>query len=152
MVSNLENNIISGLILVVAVLLFFLGVANASFVGIAIPLSMLLSFSIMQLIGFSMNMVVLFSLILALGMLVDNAIVVVENTYRFMEQGHDRKSGREVRDGRGRDAGDRGDGDDPGGVRAHDLLARHHRRVHEAYLPLTLIITLSASLVRGAWW
>ncbi len=92
MVSNLENNIISGLILVVGVLLFFLGVRTASFVGVAIPLSMLLSFTVMSLIGFSMNMVVLFSLILALGMLVDNGIVVVENIYRFREYGYDRVS------------------------------------------------------------
>jgi multidrug efflux pump len=87
MVTSLENNIISGLILVIAVLLFFLGVKNASFVGISIPMSMLLSFIVMKAIGISMNMVVLFSLILALGMLVDNAIVVVENIYRHMEQG-----------------------------------------------------------------
>jgi multidrug efflux pump len=92
MVSNLENNIISGLILVVSVLLFALGVRNASFVGVAIPLSMLLSFSVMQILGFTMNMVVLFALILALGMLVDNAIVVVENIYRFREEGFDKKS------------------------------------------------------------
>jgi multidrug efflux pump len=91
MVSSLENNIISGLILVVAVLLFFLGVRTAWFVGLAIPTSMLLSFIVLKGIGFSMNMVVLFSLILALGMLVDNAIVVVENIYRFREQGYDRR-------------------------------------------------------------
>ncbi len=90
MVSSLENNIISGLILVVSVLLFFLGVRNASFVGLSIPTSMLLSFIIMKALGITMNMVVLFSLILALGMLVDNAIVVVENIYRHMEQGFDR--------------------------------------------------------------
>jgi multidrug efflux pump len=89
MVMSLENNIISGLILVVAVLLFFLGVRNAAFVAISIPLSMLLSFIVMQLSGMTMNMIVLFSLILALGMLVDNAIVVVENIYRHIEQGHD---------------------------------------------------------------
>jgi multidrug efflux pump subunit AcrB len=92
MVSSLENNIISGLILVVLVLLFALGVRNASFVGIAIPLSMFLSFSILQLAGMTMNMVVLFSLILALGMLVDNAIVVVENIYRFREEGFEREA------------------------------------------------------------
>lgn len=89
MVNSLENNIISGLILVVAVLLFFLGVRNSTFVGISIPLSMLLSFIVMKVVGISMNMVVLFSLILALGMLVDNAIVVVENIYRFREEGYD---------------------------------------------------------------
>lgn len=89
MVSNLENNIISGLLLVVGVLLFFLGVRNASFVGISIPLSMFLSFIILSALGITMNMIVLFSLILALGMLVDNAIVVVENIYRYLEEGFD---------------------------------------------------------------
>lgn len=89
MVISLENNIISGLILVVIVLLFFLGVRNSGFVALSIPLSMLLSFILMQFIGMTMNMIVLFSLILALGMLVDNAIVVVENIYRHIEQGHD---------------------------------------------------------------
>ena len=87
MVSSLENNIISGLILVIAVLLFALGIRNASFVGVAIPLSMFVSFSVIQLLGMTMNMVVLFSLILALGMLVDNAVVIVENIYRFRENG-----------------------------------------------------------------
>jgi multidrug efflux pump len=90
MVSSLENNIISGLILIVAVLLFFLGLGNSMFVAISIPSSMLLSFIVLKMLGVSMNMVVLFSLILALGMLVDNAIVVVENIYRYLEEGWDR--------------------------------------------------------------
>jgi len=87
MVSSLENNIISGLLLVIGVLLFFLGVRNSSFVGISIPVSMFMSFFILQALGITMNMIVLFSLILALGMLVDNAIVVVENIYRYLEEG-----------------------------------------------------------------
>ncbi|MDT8339886.1 MAG: efflux RND transporter permease subunit [Longimicrobiales bacterium] len=91
MVSSLENNIVSGLILIVGVLLFFLGLTNSFFVGISIPTSMLLSFIVLRVLGTSMNMVVLFSLILALGMLVDNAIVVVENIYRYMEEGWDRR-------------------------------------------------------------
>ncbi len=90
MVSSLENNILSGLLLIVAVLLFFLGVRTSVFVGLAIPTSMLLSFLVLGLLGVTMNMVVLFSLILALGMLVDNAIVIVENTYRYVEEGWDR--------------------------------------------------------------
>ncbi|HSH45076.1 MAG TPA: efflux RND transporter permease subunit, partial [Longimicrobiales bacterium] len=89
MVSSLENSIISGLLLVLTVLLFFLGVRNAAFVAISIPTSMLLSFIVMQALGITMNMVVLFALILALGMLVDNAIVVVENIYRYIEEGAD---------------------------------------------------------------
>ena len=87
MVSNLENSIFSGIILVVLVLLFFLGIRNALFVGVAIPLSMLMGILIMNLIGYTLNTVVLFALILALGMLVDNAIVVVENIYRYLQNG-----------------------------------------------------------------
>ncbi|MBE0577430.1 MAG: efflux RND transporter permease subunit [Desulfuromonadales bacterium] len=92
MVSDLENNILTGLILVVAVLFFFLGLNNAMFVASAIPFSMLLSFATLQALGITLNMVVLFSLILALGMLVDNAIVIVENIYRHMQEGKDRVS------------------------------------------------------------
>ncbi|MCI5056619.1 MAG: efflux RND transporter permease subunit [Flavobacteriales bacterium] len=86
-VNNLENSIISGVILVVLVLLFFLGLRNALFVGIAIPLSMFMSFMILSFMGVTINMMVLFALILALGMLVDNGIVVVENIYRLMDEG-----------------------------------------------------------------
>ena len=92
MVSSLENNIVSGLILIVGVLLFFLGAGTSMFVAVSIPSSMFLSFIVLKLMDVSMNMVVLFSLILALGMLVDNAIVVVENIYRFLEEGFDRKT------------------------------------------------------------
>ena len=87
MVSELQNNILTALILVVGVILTFLGARTSLFVAVAIPLSMLMSFTIIQAFGFTLNMVVLFSLILALGMLVDNAIVVVENIYRHMEEG-----------------------------------------------------------------
>ncbi len=87
LVDSLENNIISGVILVVLVLLFFLGSRNALFVGIAIPLSMFMAFMILGMFGITINMMVLFSLIMALGMLVDNGIVVVENVYRLREEG-----------------------------------------------------------------
>ena len=86
-VNELENSIIFGVVLVVLVLLFFLGLRNALFVGIAIPLSMLMSFMILGFMGVSLNTIVLFSLVLALGMLVDNGIVVVENIYRLMSEG-----------------------------------------------------------------
>jgi multidrug efflux pump subunit AcrB len=92
MVSGLQDSIISGLILVVGVLLFFLGVRNSSIVALSIPLSMLLTFIILQVMGISLNMVVLFSLILVLGMLVDDAIVVVENIHRYREAGHSNAS------------------------------------------------------------
>ncbi len=90
-VSNLENSIISGVILVVLVLLFFLGLRNALFVGIAIPLSMLMGILFISLAGVTLNIVVLFALILALGLLVDNGIVVVENIYRYMQEGYSQK-------------------------------------------------------------
>ncbi len=87
MVGDLENNIVTGLILVGVVLAMFMGVRTSMIVALAIPLSMLMSFAILHLLGVTLNMVVLFSLTLALGMLVDNAIVIVENIYRHMQAG-----------------------------------------------------------------
>ena len=87
MVADLENNILSGLVLVVFVLFFAMGIRNAVLVSLAIPFSMLLSFTVLYAMDITLNMVVLFSLTLALGMLVDNAIVIVENIYRYIEQG-----------------------------------------------------------------
>ena len=86
-VDELQNSIILGVLLVVGVLLFFLGLRNALFVGVAIPLSMFLSFAILNALGITFNVMVLFALVLALGMLVDNGIVVVENIYRLMDEG-----------------------------------------------------------------
>ncbi len=86
--SNLENNVIMGVILVVLILFYFMGVRNALIVGLAIPMSMFISFVVMSVAGIRINMITLFSLILSLGMLVDNAIVVVENIYRFIDKGY----------------------------------------------------------------
>ncbi len=86
--ANLENSMIMGVILVVFVLFLFLGGRNAMFVGFAIPLSMFISFFVLNLMGYKLNMILLFSLILALGMLVDNAIVVMENIYRYYDKGY----------------------------------------------------------------
>ena len=86
-ISNLENSIILGMILVIFVLFLFIGFRNALFSGLSIPMSMLLSFVIIQQMGISLNNMVLYSLILALGMLVDNSIVVVENVYRMYSSG-----------------------------------------------------------------
>ena len=82
MVADLENNIVTGFFLVMLCIFLFLGVTNALFVATAIPLSMLITFIVLSLMGITLNFIVLFSLILALGMLVDNAIVIVENIYR----------------------------------------------------------------------
>ncbi|MGA9325970.1 MAG: efflux RND transporter permease subunit [Salegentibacter sp.] len=86
-VDDLVNNIIFGVILVVLVLMFFLGFRNALFVGLAIPLSMFLSYIILSSLGYTLNTMVLFALVMGLGMLVDNGIVVVENVYSLMDQG-----------------------------------------------------------------
>lgn len=87
MVADLENNVLTGVVLVVIVLFFTMGLRNALFVGAAIPLSMLLTFVVVQLSGMTLNMMVLFSLVLAVGMLVDNSIVVVDNIYRHLQEG-----------------------------------------------------------------
>jgi len=146
MVNELENNILSGLILVIAVLLIFLGFTNSLFVGLAIPFSMLISFVVLQAFGITLNMVVLFSLILALGMLVDNAIVIVENIYRHRHLGKD-----EI------EAAAFGTHEVGGAVTASTIttlcafapLAFWPGIMGEfmRYLPITVIITLSASLL-----
>lgn len=90
-VDDLVNNIIFGVILVVLVLMFFLGFRNALFVGLAIPLSMFLSFIFLSSLGYTLNTMVLFALVMGLGMLVDNGIVVVENVYSLMAEGMPRR-------------------------------------------------------------
>jgi len=95
-VAELQNSIIFGILLVVGVLLFFLGLRNAIFVGIAIPLSMFMSFVILNTMGVTLNTMVLFSLVLALGMLVDNGIVIVENIYRLMDEGYSPKEAAKI--------------------------------------------------------
>ena len=94
MLEDLENNIFSGFVLVIVCILLFLGFRNAFFVAISIPLSLLISFIVLDTyMGITLNFVVLFSLILALGMLVDNAIVIVENIYRHRHDGKKRRKG-----------------------------------------------------------
>ena len=145
MVNSLQNNIISGLILIVGILLFVLGLRTSIFVALSIPTSMFLSFIVIGLLGVSMNMVVLFSLILALGMLVDNAIVIVENIYRFLEEGWDRKSACKKATG---------EVAIPVIAATATTLAAFTPLLFwpgmagdfMSYLPLTLIITLSSSL------
>ena len=87
-VADLENNIIAALILVVGILLIFMGLRTSMIVATIIPLSLLITFFLIQALGYTLNMIVLFSLVLVLGMLVDNAIVIVENIYRHMQLGY----------------------------------------------------------------
>jgi multidrug efflux pump subunit AcrB len=90
MVADLENNILAALILVTTVLLLFLGWRPSTIVAMIIPLSMLITFFLIQMLGYTLNMIVLFSMMLVLGMLVDNAIVIVENIFRHLQLGYER--------------------------------------------------------------
>lgn len=87
MLGDLQNNVISGILLVMIVVIGALGIRPGLLVGIAIPSSFLLGIMVLGGMGLSINMVVLFSLILALGLLVDGAIVVVEMAYKHLANG-----------------------------------------------------------------
>jgi multidrug efflux pump len=81
---DLINTIIIGFLLVVVILMFFMGTTNAIFVALSVPLSCAIAFIVLSGIGFTLNMIVLFSFLLALGIVVDDAIVVIENTHRIL--------------------------------------------------------------------
>ncbi|WP_183573326.1 efflux RND transporter permease subunit [Mucilaginibacter sp. X5P1] len=85
--NDLINTIIIGFILVTVILMFFMGSTNAIFVALSVPLSCFIAFLFMPVIGFTLNMIVLFSFLLALGIVVDDAIVVIENTHRIFNNG-----------------------------------------------------------------
>lgn len=85
--SDLINTIIIGFILVTIILMFFMGATNALFVGLSVPLSMFVAFLVLPGIGFTLNMIVLFAFLLGLGIVVDDAIVVIENTHRIFDNG-----------------------------------------------------------------
>ncbi len=146
--GNLENSIILGVILVIIILFFFLGLRNAVLVGLAIPLSIFITFVILNLQHAQVNMIVLFSMILALGMLVDNGIVVVENITRFRDQGFSRF-----------EAARRGVGEIAGPIISSTLttLAAFFPLMFWGgmmgefmkYMPITLMVVLTSSLFVG---
>lgn len=84
---DLINTIIIGFVLVTVILMFFMGVTNAIFVGLSVPISSFIAFLVFPAIGFTLNMMTLFSFLLALGIVVDDAIVVIENTHRVFDNG-----------------------------------------------------------------
>jgi multidrug efflux pump len=84
--KELNNTIIIGFLLVTVVLMFFMGLTNAIFVGFSVPLSMALAYIVLPFWGFTLNMLVMFSFIFALGIVVDDAIVVIENTHRIFKK------------------------------------------------------------------
>ncbi len=91
MVNDLQNSVLAAVILVVTIIIGALGARTALLVGIAIPGSFLAGILIIGMMGLTINMVVLFSLMMAVGMLVDGAIVVTEYADRKMSEGIHRK-------------------------------------------------------------
>jgi multidrug efflux pump len=89
-VDELSNHIIFGIILVMLVLMFTMGLRNSLFVGAAIPLSMFIAFALLASMGKTLNTMVLFGLVMGLGMLVDDGIVVVDNVFANMKKGMSR--------------------------------------------------------------
>lgn len=86
-VHDLINTIIIGFVLVTIILMFFMGATNAIFVGLSVPISSFIAFLLFPTLGFTLNMMTLFSFLLALGIVVDDAIVVIENTHRIFDNG-----------------------------------------------------------------
>ncbi|MDN3615067.1 efflux RND transporter permease subunit [Vibrio gallaecicus] len=146
MLNDLQNNILSAIILVVIVIIAILGVRTALLVGISIPGSFLTGLLVLSVFGLTVNIVVLFSLIMAVGMLVDGAIVVTEFADRRMQEGESRKEA--YRDAAKRMAW-------PITASTATTLAAFAPLLFwpdvtgefMKYLPLTLIATLSASLI-----
>lgn len=146
MLSDLQNNVLSAIILVVIVIIAILGVRTALLVGISIPGSFLTGLLVLSIFGLTVNIVVLFALIMAVGMLVDGAIVVTEFADRRMQEGTPRKAA--YRDAAKRMAW-------PITASTATTLAAFAPLLFwpditgefMKYLPLTLIATLAASLV-----
>jgi len=91
MLNDLQNNVLTGVILVLIVVMATLGIRSSLLVGLAIPGSFLVGIFVLNLMGHTMNVIVLFSLILVVGMLVDGAIIVAEQADRNIDRGMHRK-------------------------------------------------------------
>ncbi len=83
---DLINTIVIGFILVTLILMFFMGLTDAIFVAMSVPLSMCIAFMLLPFLGYTLNVIVLFAFLLALGIVVDDAIVVIENTHRIYKE------------------------------------------------------------------
>jgi multidrug efflux pump len=90
LLSDLQNSVLTAVILVFIIILYALSGRASLFIGFAIPVSFLMGILFLSLAGFTVNLVVLFSLILAVGMLVDDAIIVTEYAERRMSEGMDK--------------------------------------------------------------
>lgn len=91
-VYDVYETIIIGIVLTIITVFFFLGSLRSTFItALSLPVSLIGAFLIMYAAGFTVNIVTLLALTLAVGLLIDDAIVVIENVYRFMEKGYDSK-------------------------------------------------------------
>lgn len=96
-INEVVNAVALAVLLVSIVTYVFLGTARAAFIPFcAIPVSLIGVFIFMNLFGFSINLLILFGLVLAVGLVVDDAIVVLENTQRHIQEGKDPKEATEI--------------------------------------------------------
>ena len=145
LLNDLQNHVLIAVILVFIVILYALSGRASLLIGLAIPSSFLMGILLLALMGYTVNMIVLFSLILAVGMLVDDAIIVTEFAERRMSEGMDK--GEAFAEAAKRMAG--------------PVIAATLTRIAAfspllfwpgivgdfmKYLPITLIVTLSASM------
>ena len=133
MLSDLQNSVITGVLLVAIIILFALGFRASLFIGIAIPASFLTGMLGLQLAGLTVNIVVLFSLILAVGMLVDDAIIVSEFAERRMAEGMPPREAYSMAAKRMAGPVTAATSDACRGVLAAAVLAGRGRRVHEIH-------------------
>ncbi len=82
-INILKNNAITGMILIILILYFFLGKSNALLASLGIPISFFITFILMDFLGYSLNGNTLFALVMVLGIIVDDAIIVLENCHRY---------------------------------------------------------------------
>ncbi len=96
-IHEVISAVVLAVLLVSIVTYLFLGTARAAFIPFcAIPVSLIGVFIFMHLFGFSINLLILFGLVLAVGLVVDDAIVVLENTQRHIQEGKDKKTATEI--------------------------------------------------------
>ncbi|MGO4832974.1 efflux RND transporter permease subunit, partial [Rhizobiaceae sp. 2RAB30] len=146
LLGDLQNHVMIAVILVFIVILYSLSGRASMLIGLAIPTSFLLGILMLSMAGFTVNIVVLFSLILAVGMLVDDAIIVTEFAERRMSEGMDKKEAYALAANR----------------MAGPVIAATMTRIAAfspllfwpgivgefmKYMPITLIVTLSASML-----
>lgn len=87
-IDILRNNAMTGMILIIFILYFFLGKGNALLASLGIPISFFITFILMDALGYSLNGNTLFALVMVLGIIVDDAIIVIENCHRYRLLGY----------------------------------------------------------------